>query len=295
MKSKIKNKKLNSGFTLVELLVVISIIAVLLAVLVPALSKVREQARTVVCGTNLKNYGPAVVMYAEDNYGRFPTQYWLFSDKTTDAGVKTGKCPKACRWHYGVDEPDGLLWKYIKDRNVNMCPTYKNFAMSGGLNSCPNKDKHSTGRTGTVMNFSPMYSYAMNATLAGWKTYGTSKPLNGNTLSLKLSDVRRPANCMSYAEENLWAIGAGARKKANPDYVYSNSILNDNLLDIEYDSNPIDNIGTFHKVSTAQRNEGFANCIFVDGHVATISGKAGPEAYLDYGKPYDGHENIWKR
>jgi prepilin-type N-terminal cleavage/methylation domain-containing protein/prepilin-type processing-associated H-X9-DG protein len=276
-------RKLNSGFTLVELLVVISIIAMLLAVLVPALSKVREQARTVVCGTNLKNFGPAVAMYAEDNQGRFPTQYWLFSYDTVQAGIKTGKCPKECRWHYGVDQPDGLLWKYIKDRNVNMCPTYKNFAMSGGLNSCPNKAKHSTGRTGTTMNFEPVYSYAMNATIAGWRTP-----------AMKLADVRRPGYCMSFSEENLWSIGQGARKKADPAYAYSNSILNDNLLDIEYNL-VADNIGTYHKVSTAQRNEGFANCIFVDGHVTAVSGKAGPEAYLGYAKPYDGHEAIWKR
>jgi prepilin-type N-terminal cleavage/methylation domain-containing protein len=279
----LKHQRTNSGFTLVELLVVISIIAMLLAVLMPALSKVREQARTVVCSTNLKNYGPAVAMYAQDNDGKFPTKRWLFSEATVQAGIKTGKCLESCRWHYGVDTPDGDLWKYIKDKNVNMCPTYKNFAMAGGLNSCPNKGKHSTGRTGKAMDFSPVYSYAMNAAVAGWRT-GT----------MKLADVRLPGTCMVFAEENLWAIGAGERKKANPAYTYSNSILNDNLLDIEYNV-VADNIGTFHKVAVSNRNEGFADCIFVDGHVATISGKAGPEAYLDYAKPYSGHEKIWQR
>jgi prepilin-type N-terminal cleavage/methylation domain-containing protein/prepilin-type processing-associated H-X9-DG protein len=60
------NKK---AFTLVELLVVISIIAILLAVLVPALNKAREMARTIICQTNLKGLGTAWDAYAIANNG----------------------------------------------------------------------------------------------------------------------------------------------------------------------------------------------------------------------------------
>jgi prepilin-type N-terminal cleavage/methylation domain-containing protein/prepilin-type processing-associated H-X9-DG protein len=58
--------KKTDGFTLVELLVVISIIAILMAVLIPALSKAREQAKKVVCANNLKTMALGDQMYAND-------------------------------------------------------------------------------------------------------------------------------------------------------------------------------------------------------------------------------------
>jgi prepilin-type N-terminal cleavage/methylation domain-containing protein len=62
-----RNKK---GFTLVELLVVISIIAMLLALLMPALSKARASARWVVCGSNLKQWGYTLQGYSTENNGK---------------------------------------------------------------------------------------------------------------------------------------------------------------------------------------------------------------------------------
>ena len=61
------------GFTLIELLVVISIIAVLMAVMMPALGKAREQAKLVVCKSNVKQQGVAVCLYMQDNQQVFPT------------------------------------------------------------------------------------------------------------------------------------------------------------------------------------------------------------------------------
>ncbi len=63
---------LRGGFTLVELLVVVGIIATLIAMLLPALNKARDQARRVQCAAYLRGIGESVLMYAGENKGSIP-------------------------------------------------------------------------------------------------------------------------------------------------------------------------------------------------------------------------------
>ncbi len=77
-----------TGFTLVELLVVIGIIAVLISLLMPALSVARQQAQWVACEANLRQLGQCCFMYAADHKGQLPPLYTDYS--TTPANTYIG-------------------------------------------------------------------------------------------------------------------------------------------------------------------------------------------------------------
>ena len=77
----------SKGFTLIELLVVIAVIAILMAILMPALQRVRKQAAAVACQSNLHQWGLIWSMYTQEHNGYFPTAVLTWRDL-----VKNGRC-----------------------------------------------------------------------------------------------------------------------------------------------------------------------------------------------------------
>lgn len=106
------------GFTLVELLVVIGIIALLISILMPALSKARKSAMNANCMSNLRSVGQSLTLYAAENKGKYPAHHgggawlWDVSIGTRDALLKSGSARKVfyCAV-YQEQDVDGL-WNF---------------------------------------------------------------------------------------------------------------------------------------------------------------------------------------
>ncbi len=224
------------AFTLIELLVVIAIIAVLMGILMPALQKVKDQAREITCKANLKQYGISGTMYLNESNEKFPNpQTWLYAN---------AEFRNNCDWHNAAKKPDGVFWYYLKSMDVHMCGKFRSFANIEG-----------PGHTDHVKSIpiDPQYSYSMNYFLGG-SGGGFGTAAEGVR---KSTEVKQPSKVLFFTEENLWTISGLSLYALNNNIFYTAKV------------NSYDCLATYHRMHGGDRNSGVANIVFVDGSVDT--------------------------
>lgn len=126
------------AFTLIELLVVIAIIALLIGILLPAIGRARDTAKGLVCATNVRSIGQAMILYANDWEGKYPPNVNEARDENGNPGV------------YWYEER--RIGAYLPDFGGNEAPGNTSISKTygGEVFVCPN---HPDGQRSYTMNY----------------------------------------------------------------------------------------------------------------------------------------------
>ena len=168
-------------FTLIELLIVIAIIAILAAMLMPALNVAREKAHAIKCAGNLKQYGMAIAMYAHTYQ-----DYLLIQNPVNQ---KTGTIGYIYQWG-----------GYIQ---TELMPKMREADWKAGrsINSCPSRNKnYGAALTGYEQE---AISYAHNTLALGSQAQGANPDATH-----KMSRLKQPAFYVGFCDSEVWCIGS---------------------------------------------------------------------------------------
>jgi prepilin-type N-terminal cleavage/methylation domain-containing protein/prepilin-type processing-associated H-X9-DG protein len=140
------------GFTLVELLVVIGIIALLISILLPSLNRARETANRVKCGSNLRQIGQAILLYSNENKGAYPrtiynagtTALSFHTDGGTGGSVAVDPFKSTSpNWVANINDPVMAMFLLIRTQDITaevfVCPSSNdekdNYGTAAGSNA----------------------------------------------------------------------------------------------------------------------------------------------------------------
>lgn len=271
------------AFTLVELLVVIGIIALLISILLPSLSRAREAAARTKCAANLHSIGLAMLMYCNDNKGYFTAGARGFPLASEDFIYWEQPGPQ----YWGVADPTGA--SDTGYTGINQQRTLDNGALVKYMGKHFNPNNWICPSDNTTVRFrgppAYNYSYSMNTFLVNNLLVCEPEKYawNGNQI-MKLTRVRHPTNCVLMLEESFQTIDDGYMSSVGLGYSLGAQLVNGQYV---YPGDSGTNwMAVYHDHSVHHPDElllpsetaggipnpgGRGNAVFVDGHVDYVT------------------------
>jgi len=245
---------------LIELLVVVAIIALLVSILVPALTQASELADKTLCATNLHGLALANCLYAGAHDG-------FFAPGASD--IYTANAMRWHGWRATVNDPfdptKGPLSPYFQDGKMKECPSFKDFIETGGPSGA-----YESGTGG----------YGYNNDYVGSRVRWTGDS-DDITSGARDTEIPRPASIIMFADTAM------ARGDSNGEYLIEESFVYPPYMFYGEPviAAPIPYFPTMHF-----RHNGLANIAWCDGHVDS----AEMSFSYPYGKTaYGGYPERW--
>lgn len=267
-----------SGFTLVELLVVIGIIAVLIGILMPSLSRAREQAKIAQCLGNLRQIGQASQMFAVEHRNHFPISGKMWANNGTHSPEGLNDSSRL-KYSYFTDAVAGTRTtrvmplpaaiapyagqKGVRDNSASNLKKDIEGGLMGRLFRCPSTDVQTTGSYNLDSDANKWVSpalnthYVINEGALGWNSRNESwQRGRGN-----LSKIHKPSEVM-YLMDGL------PRPNADnyPLMMIADGAAEANLADAYADNGKAGSSVCFD----FKRHKKRMNVAFMDGHAETV-------------------------